>query len=393
VTLGHALPPPDVGDGIIAAVATEPEPFRVTTLELFFDLVFVFTIAELTSVLFAEPNARGLVEVFLMLGVIWWMYGGYAWLTNAVSARTTLRRLVLLGGMGGYFVVALAVPGAFEGSGLAFGLGYLAVVLVHATLFTRASGGAARGILTLAPFNLASAGLVLLGGALGGRAQYVLWALAVAFEWLTPRLRKPSAFTISAAHFVERHGLVIIVAIGESVVAVGIGAAHLDVDLELAAIALVGLALSACLWWVYFGGGDEEAEEALAALPQRERSFAALNAFGYWHFPLLLGIVAIASVEREAIAHPFDELSWARAAILAAGVGIFLAGDVCFRRVLRIGPSGVRIAAAVLVAAAVPVGVGLSAFAEIAVLVALLAGMLVLERPARDRRAVATVSA
>jgi low temperature requirement protein LtrA len=260
----------------LSATAHPEDVSRVTTLELFFDLVFVFTIAELTSVLFAEPNVRGLAQVFLMLGVIWWMYGGYAWLTNAVSAHTTLRRLVLLGGMGGYLVVALAIPGAFEGSGLAFGLGYLAVVLVHSILFTRASGGAARGILTLAPFNLASAGLVLVGGALGGPAQYALWALAVAFEWLTPWLRKPSAFAISAAHFVERHGLVIIVAIGESVVAVGIGAGHLAVDLELAAIALVGLALSAGLWWLYFGGGDDEAEAELAALPQRERSFAAL---------------------------------------------------------------------------------------------------------------------
>jgi low temperature requirement protein LtrA len=377
---------------MIAAVAAETEPARVTTLELFFDLVFVFTIAELTSVLFAEPNARGLVQVFLMLGVIWWMYGGYAWLTNAVVARTTLRRLVLLGGMGAYFIVALAIPGAFEGSGLAFGLGYLAVVLVHSILFTRASGGAARGILTLAPFNLASAGLVSLGGALGGSAQYALWALAVACEWVTPWLRKPSAFAIAAAHFVERHGLVIIVAIGESVVAVGIGAGHLAVDLELAAIALLGLALSACLWWLYFGGGDDEVEAALAALPQRERSFAALNAFGYWHFPLLLGIVAIASVEREAIAHPFDELSWTRAAILAAGVGIFLAGDVCFRRVLGMGTSRTRVAAALLTFAAVPVGAGLSAFAELAVLVALLAAALAAERPARSVRPGATVS-
>ena len=364
-----------------------PDVARVTTLELFFDLVFVFTIAELTSVLLAEPNGRGVVQVFLMLGVIWWMYGGYAWLTNAVSARTTLRRLLLLGGMGGYFVLSLAVPGAFSSSGLAFGLGYLAVVTVHAILFTRASGRAARAILTLAPFNLATAGLVLLGGALGGAAQYALWAFAVVFAWSTPWLRRPSAFAISPAHFVERHGLVVIVAIGESVVAVGIGAAHLDVDLSLAAIALVGLALSACLWWVYFGAGDEEAEEALAALPQRERSFAALNAFGYWHFPLLIGIVAIASVEREAIARPFEELSWARAAILAAGVGVFLAGDVLFRRALRLPTAAARIAVALLTAATAPVGATVSAFAQIAVLVVLLAGTL-----ARSPRPGATVT-
>jgi len=368
------------------------EASRVTTLELFFDLVFVFTIAELTTVLFAEPNVRGVVQVFLMLGVIWWMYGGYAWLTNAVSAHTTLRRLLLLGGMGGYFVLSLAVPNAFTSSGLAFGLGYLAVVAVHAILFTRASGNAARAILTLAPFNLASAGVVLLGGALGGTAQYALWAFAVGFEWVTPWLRRPSAFAISPAHFVERHALVVIVAIGESVVAVGIGAAHLDVDLALVAIVLVGLALSACLWWVYFGGGEDEVEEALAALPQRQRSFAALNAFGYWHFPLLFAIVAIASVEREAISQPFSELSWARAALLAAGVGVYLAGDVFFRRALRLRTARTRGAAALLTAATVPVGATLTAFAEIALLVALLAIALASEHPARTARPGATVS-
>jgi len=368
------------------------EASRVTTLELFFDLVFVFTIAELTTVLFAEPNVRGVVQVFLMLGVIWWMYGGYAWLTNAVSAHTTLRRLLLLGGMGGYFVLSLAVPNAFTSSGLAFGLGYLAVVAVHAILFTRASGNAARAILTLAPFNLASAGVVLLGGALGGTAQYALWAFAVGFEWVTPWLRRPSAFAISPAHFVERHALVVIVAIGESVVAVGIGAAHLDVDLALVAIVLVGLALSACLWSVYFGGGEDEVEEALAALPQRQRSFAALNAFGYWHFPLLFAIVAIASVEREAISQPFSELSWARAALLAAGVGVYLAGDVFFRRALRLRTARTRGAAALLTAATVPVGATLTAFAEIALLVALLAIALASEHPARTARPGATVS-
>src|SRR5438874_13540080 len=116
-----------------------PEAGRVTTLELFFDLVFVFTITQLTAVLYHAPTLRSLAQVVLMLGVIWWMYGGYAWMTNAVSAHTVNRRLLLLGGMAGYFVLALAVPHAFESSGRAFGLAYLAIVTVHTTLFTRAT--------------------------------------------------------------------------------------------------------------------------------------------------------------------------------------------------------------------------------------------------------------
>src|SRR5919201_4360738 len=108
---------------------------RVTTLELFFDLVFVFTITQLTAVLYHAPSARSVAQVALMLGVIWWMYGGYAWMTNAVSAHTASRRLLLLGGMAGYFVLAMSVPHAFSGSGLAFGLAYMAIVSVHTTLF------------------------------------------------------------------------------------------------------------------------------------------------------------------------------------------------------------------------------------------------------------------
>src|SRR4029079_12701120 len=171
---------------------------RVTPLELFFDLVFVFTITQLTAVLYHAPTLRSLVQVMLMLGAIWWMYGGYAWMTNAVSAHTANRRLLLLGGMGGYFVLALAIPRAFTSSGLAFGIAYLVVVGVHTALFTRSSTvGVVQAILRVAPYNLGSALVILAGGALGGAAQYALWSLAVAFEWLTTVIRGHSSFHLA----------------------------------------------------------------------------------------------------------------------------------------------------------------------------------------------------
>src|SRR5919204_2249934 len=322
---------------------------RVTTLELFFDLVFVFTITQLTAIVYHAPTLRSVVQVVLMLGLIWWMYGGYVWMTNAVSAHTANRRLLLLGGMGGYFVLALAVPHAFSSSGLAFGLAYLVVVAVHTTLFTRASSATVvTAILRLAPYNVGSAIVIVVGGAVGGAAQYALWTAAFLFEWLTPVIRGNRGFAIAAAHFVERHGLVVLVAIGESVVAVGIGASHLAVDGGLVVVAGLGLALSACLWWLYFGGDDERAELALASMPPVRRAWAALAGFGYWHLPMLLGIVAIAAAERSALAHPFAALSWSRAALLSGGVALFLAGDVLFRRELGIGSGAARTAAALL---------------------------------------------
>jgi low temperature requirement protein LtrA len=355
---------------------------RVTPLELFFDLVFVLTITQLTAVLYHGPSWRSFGQVVLMLGVIWWMYGGYAWLTNAVPAHTANRRFLLLGGMTGFFILALAVPRAFEGSGLAFGLAYLVVVLVHLGLFTRsASLGVVQAILRLAPFNVLCALLVVVGGAFGGTVQWVLWT-AACLVWLSPLVRAPSAFSIGASHFVERHGLVVIVAIGESVVAVGIGAAHLAVDARLVLVAALGLALSACLWWLYFGGDPERAEIALERFDPVRRAWAALRGFGWWHLPILLGIVMMAAAERQALTHPFAGASWADAAFLSAGVAIFLAGDVLFRLELGIGRLWVRAGAAALGLAAMPLGVW-SAAAHVGALVAVLTAAIALEASGR----------
>ena len=180
---------------------------RVSSLELFFDLVFVFTITELSTVLAHETGWKGVVQVVLMLGVIWWMYDGYAWLTNAVPPDRTSRRLFLLAAMAAFLVLALAIPGAFRGSGLTFGLAYLAIVTVHSGLFASSSQQRiTRAILGLAPLNLVSALFILAGGIAGGTAQYVLWALGFVSEWVTPRLIKSGGFLIAPAHFVERPG-------------------------------------------------------------------------------------------------------------------------------------------------------------------------------------------
>jgi low temperature requirement protein LtrA len=359
------------------------EQSRVTTLELFFDLVFVFTITQLTAVIYHAPGLRSVTQVVLMLGVIWWMYAGYAWMTNAVTAHTTNRRLLLLGGMGGYFVLALAIPQAFSSSGLAFGLAYLAAVSVHAIFFSlAASATVTQAILRLAPWNVCAALLVVAGGAIGGTARYALWAAAGAFEWLTPTIRGITGFAIAPAHFVERHGLVVLVAIGESVVAIGIGASHLAVDGALVVAALLGLGLSACLWWLYFGGEADFAERALEEMAPVRRARAAVNGFGFWHLPLLLGIVTIAAAERSGLAHPFNALGWTRAALLAGGLAVYLAGDVLFRRALELGLSSPRAAAAVLAFVTLPLGAEVAATAQIGALLVLLVLTLVLEKGA-----------
>jgi low temperature requirement protein LtrA len=248
-----------------------------------------------------------------------------------------------------------------------------------------AKGTSARtlsAVLGLAPYNLVSALLVLAGGLAGGTAQYVLWIAAFALEWVTPSLiRGAAGFEIAAGHFVERHGLVVLIAIGESVVAVGVGVAGSGhaIDAQLVLIALLGLALSAALWWTYFGGDDQRAGEAIVAAPPQRQPVLVLVGYFYWHLLILLGIVLAASTLHDATGHPSGELSTARAVLLASGVTLFLVGEALFRRTLAIGPAGWRLLAAALVLATIPIGDSGSAAAQLAAVVVVLLACLLLE--------------
>jgi low temperature requirement protein LtrA len=359
-----------------------PPVTRVSSLELFFDLVFVFTITQLTAVLVHEPTLTGLLQVVLMLGVIWWMYDGYAWLTNAVAPDRPSRRLVLLAAMAAYLVLALAVPQAFRGGGLAFGIAYLAIVGIHLGMFSRtASVGVVEAVVQLAPFNVISGVLVLVGGALGGTAQYVLWAVAFGFEWVTPLFTTLSGFRIGTAHFVERHGLVMLVALGESVVAVGIGASGAVIDVSLVVIAVLGLVVNAGLWWTYFGDDDDDVERALERADPAARGWLAVQAFGYWHLALLLGVILVAAGLEPAIAHGYDTLDAAQAVMLAGGLALFLVGDVGFRWSLGLPVARTRIAAAAAALATIPLGTQVAEVLQLGALVAVLAVMIAAERP------------
>jgi low temperature requirement protein LtrA len=285
--------------------------------------------------------------------------------------------------MAGFLIVALAIPQAFAGSGTTFGLAYLAVVLVHMGMFMRSSAlTVAQAFAGLVPFNLATALMVVAGGVAGGDAQYVLWAAAFLLEWVSPRLIDDSGLEVEPAHFIERHGLVVIVAIGESVVAVGIGAADLPVDAGLVVAATLGLALSACLWWSYFGAdADVEAERAMSAAPMPARPWLAVRAFGYWHMLILLGVIAIATGLKQATGDAFDTLPDAKALALGGGAAIFLLGEALFRRTLGLGDAAMRALAAVVALATVPLGAEVAAAAEITALVALFVGLLASSSP------------
>jgi low temperature requirement protein LtrA len=359
-------------------------PARVSTLELFFDLVFVFTITQLTSLLARDMSVAAAGRVLLIFGVLWWMYGAYAWLTNSRTPVQTPERLLLLLGMAGFLIIGLAIPHSFGTpashgrDGLALGLGYLLVVLVHGGLYLRVN----KNIRLVLPFNLLSALLVIVAGLVPSGPAYGLWAAALAVQVLSPLVVHPRGlFDIAPAHFVERHGAVMIVAFGESVADIGIGAAGQRVTVALALSAALGLALTAALWWAFFGTGDDDrAEAAITAADRAVRPQLALNAYFYAYIPMLLGVVATAAGLKHALGHPGAPLPGGPALALAGGVLLFLAGDVMFRRVLGIGPSRYRAGGAAVALAAWPVAVAASAAAGIVLLTVVVAGTLVTER-------------
>ncbi len=348
---------------------------RVSTLELFFDLVFVFAITQVSHLFGEAHRALDFGRAVLVLGVVWWMYGGYAWLTSNVGTRRPLTRALLVCGMAAFLIIALRIPAVAGRHGIAFGLAYLVVVLIHAALFMHAPNSSARAILGVLPFNLGLAVAVLASGVVSERWNWIPWVLAGAAIVVTTVARRERGFHLSPSHFVERHGLVVLIAIGESVVATGAGAADLPVGAWLVAWVVVGVALAAALWWSYFDGDDERAEHAMRKASDVERTRLGVQAYYYAHLVMIAGIVLTAAGIHEAVAH-LEQPAPGNAWLISSGVAVYLAGASAFRALLGIGPVRARVIAAVVALGVVPIGEWAGSLVQLAVVVVVLGGML-----------------
>src|SRR5919204_2450123 len=295
------------------------------------------------------------------------MYDGYAWLTNAVPPRALAQRLLILLGMAGFLLVALAIPTAFGRGGVALGLGYLLVTLVHTGMFLlSAQESAVRAMRRLGPANAVTAALLLLAGFAGGALRWALWSAAFGLHWISPFFTAVPGFRIRAAHFVERHGLIVLIALGESIVAVGIGLSGRALPAGRVVTATLGLALAAALWWLYFDGEDERAEAALDAAAPTRTSWLALYGFGYAFLPVLGGTIVFAAGVKDAVVRYGAPLGASTAWFLAAGVAGYIAGLAWFRRLLGTGPVGARLLLAGVALPSVAVRRAVSAGAPLA---------------------------
>jgi low temperature requirement protein LtrA len=353
------------------------EERRTSYLELFFDLVFVFAITQVTSLFIDDPTAGGYARAALVLALVWWAWGAYAWLTNAIDIDSLGVRLLYLVAMGGSFALALAVPKAYDEQGAWFVIPYFAVRVLHIALYVwglRGDPEHQAAIKKLAPWFLVAPGIVLVGGFVGDPARTWLWAAALVIDVGGALTMGPgTGFRVSPAHFAERYALFVIIALGESIVAIGAGAADLDRDTTFAIAVTVAFAGAAVLWWAYFDFAALGMQRSLAATPEDRRGPAARDVFSIFHYPIVLGIILFAVAAKKTLEHPSDPLSTAGRAALGIGAAVFLLGFVLGRyRMLR-RVAWERLAGGAAAAAAVLLLDGLDAMWLLAVVTGVLA--------------------
>jgi low temperature requirement protein LtrA len=365
---------------------------RVTFLELFFDLVFVFAFTQVTEMLSDEPTWSGLGRGLLVLAALWWAWSAYAWLTNTTNPEEGAVRLAMFASMAAMLVAALAVPDAFRDDALAFGVAYFVVRVLHLVLYAVAAKGdpdLMGAVTRLVPSATIGPALILAAAAFDGGAQASLWALALVIDFGGVLVMGMSGWRVSASHFAERFGLVIILALGESIVSIGVGAAGLPLDADLIVAATLGLIVAASLWWAYFDVVAPVASRRLREAQGIERTRLARDSFAYLHFPMVAGIVLVALGVKKTLGHVHDPLDIVPAVALCGGITLYLLAHVAFRLRNVHTLNRQRVVAAAACAAIIPVATevsGLAALASVAAIcVLLIAYEAVRFREARHR--------
>jgi low temperature requirement protein LtrA len=375
------------------AVAAEPleEERRTSPVELLWDLVFVFAVTQVTTLLSHDLSWAGLGRSMLVLALVWWAWSAFVWAANAQDTGSPALRLALLLAMVLTFVAGLAVPHAFDDEALVFAATYAGVRLLHLALYADASRKGNASWAAIAGFAitvLIGMALLVAGALAGGGAQAALWTAAAAIDyagpaWLT-RERLRGLQRVAVAHFAERYSLFVIICLGESIVAIGVGASAERFDAQLVAAVGLGLLITIALWWTYFDRFAAVAEQRLRT--HRDPVLAAADAYSYLHLVIVAGIIVFAVGVKLAVHDVGEPLGDAARLALCGGVALYLAGHVAFG--LRMaGSLGVeKLVAAVAVLVLYAVGGAFDAWVLAGAVAAVLGAMCALET-VRARRA------
>jgi low temperature requirement protein LtrA len=308
---------------------------RVTALELFFDLVFVFAITRVTGFLYHDPSWARLLQAFALLAALWFAWTGYAWLGNTAGSDEGPIRVVLLVVMAPLLVASLAVPHAFTSDALVFGVAYFLVRALHIVAYSVLARGdpeLGAAVVRLARTILPAAALLVVAGVVPEPWRGVCWAAALTIDYGGLLLSSIDGWRVEPGHFAERHGLIIIIALGESIVAVGAGAAGGGLGAGVVTGVVLGLTVAACLWWAYFDVVAKVAERKLREAHRAARARIARDSYSYLHLPMVAGIVVFAFGAKVALAHLHAHLWSLPAASLFGGVALYLVALSAFKR-------------------------------------------------------------
>lgn len=360
----------------------------MTPLELFFDLVFVFAFTQVSSYLAHHLTWVGLARGAAILGVLWWAWVCYSWLTGAVHAEDNMAaRMTVLAAMAAMLVVALAVPDAFGDDGILFGIAYFVVRLLHIGFYSVAAPPETRSaVRRIAPGFLGGPALLVAAGFFDGTIQAGLWIAAIAIDYGIVLVRGVEGFHVTVGHFVERHRLILIIALGESLIAIGIGADGLPLGLGLVAAALLGIVLIIALWWLYFDYVVLAAEGRLAEEPDATQATLARDSYSYIHLLIVGSIMFVALGIEQTMAHLGEPLGLIPTVALCGGCGLYLFGHNAFRFRDHRTLSYLRLAVGVVAVALIPVVVIVPSTVALAALTALLVGLAVYETMWSDHR-------
>ncbi len=323
--------------------AEESGDRSVKPFELFFDLVFVYVFTQVTQLLAHELSWGGLGQGIMLLSVMWLAWASYSWLGTHVDLDEGAVRLAMLFVMGGMLTAALAVPDAFGDSAVLFAAAYAFVRLFQIVLFgiaARKMDGLMPALLRFARSATLGPIIILVGAVSGAGPLEAWWAAALLIEFGAMMFMDMSGWRISAGHFSERHGLIFIIALGEAVISIGIGAFDLALDLGVVIPALLGLGVIVAMWWTYFDVKALAAERRLASISGTARAELARDAYSYLHLPMIVGAIFFSLGVKMTLAHIGDPLETIPAAALCGGLGLYLIGQIGFR--MRCGGSLAR---------------------------------------------------
>lgn len=361
----------------------------VKPLELYFDLVFVLAFTQCTAVMAAQSTWEGLAQGMLVLALLWWAWAAYAWLTSVIDPEEGAVRLVMFAAMAALLVAALCVPEAFEDRGLTFAIAYGVVRTAHIALFllaSRTDPPLRRAVVGWAIGSAIGVALVVGAAFLDGVAQGALWGIAILIDWGEPALFGVAGWRLVPAHFAERHNLVIILALGESIVALGVGA-EIDLDAAVITAVVLGIALASALWWIYFDVVALVTARRLTLAPEgRERNRLARDSYTYLHFPMVAGIVLAALGLEETLAHVDESLDGPHAVALLGGTALYLLAHVALRLRNAHTLNVQRLGLALVLVALVPVALEAPALATLAGVTAVLWAMIAYETATYDER-------